>query len=145
MSKTKVTLSGSQITEKWSRRMKNSVSDIQIGIDNVTVSPMEKAVAKQDKMLQNLTKAIQDGRWAAGMRAVSLDQWKSVTKQKVANSLAAGVDNAQAKRSAFDNWLVTSVNAGLSKIANMPDMTFEDSMNRVREFAKHMSDNKYRK
>lgn len=145
MSKTKVTLSPSQISDKWNRRMKNSISDIQAGIDSVSESPMEKAAEKSEKMLQNLTNAVQSGKWANGLRKVSLAEWKQKSKEKVAQRLASGVDNAMSKRREFDQYLVNTLNAKLSEINDMPDMTLEDSVNRVRAMMQHMHDNPYKK
>lgn len=145
MAKTKVTLSASQISDKWGRRMKASVTDIQNGIDAVTESPTEKAASKQDKMLNNLTQAVTSGKWGNSLRAVSLQDWKSKTKDKVATRLASGVDAGMAKRQKFDNYLVQTLNAVLPTINAMPDMTLEDSVNKVRAMMTHMRDNSYRK
>ncbi len=145
MAKGKMTMTPQQYADKWSKRMKNSVTDIQTGIDGVTTSPMEKAIAKQDKMKQNLINAIDNGTWAAGLRGVSLDQWKSITKAKVANSLSAGVDAAGTKMVKFGTYLQTTVNNALSTISTMPDLTFDDSMNKVRAFCQAMQQNRYRK
>ena len=49
MSKQKVSLSPDKISEKWNRRLKGAVSDIQSGIDSVTESPAEKAIQKKEK------------------------------------------------------------------------------------------------
>jgi RNA processing factor Prp31 len=145
MSKSKVSLNANQISQKWNRRMKGAVSDIQAGVDAVTENPAEKAIQKQDKMLQNLTKAVNDGRWAAGLNNVSLSDWKSKTKEKVGQRLASGVDGAMDKRQKFDTYLVNTMNQILPTIQNMPDMTFEDSVNKVRAVMEHMHNNPYKK
>jgi hypothetical protein len=145
MSKTKVGLSSSQISDKWNRRMKSSVTDIQNGIDAVTENPAAKAIEKQDKMLQNLTQAITNGKWAAGLRDVTLSDWKTKTKDKVGQRLASGVDGAMEKRKKFDSYLVNQLNAVLPEVNAMPDMTLEDSVNRVRRVMEHMHNNPYKK
>lgn len=145
MSKIKVNKTASDISQKWNQNMKASVSYIQKGIDSVTESPMEKAASKSDKMLQNLTQAVSSGKWANSLRNVSLQDWKTKTKEKVAQRLAQGVDQAMSKRQAFDTWLVNTLNDILPTVANMPDMTLEDSVNRVRTMMEHMSNNAYKK
>ena len=145
MSKSKVTLSPSAISDKWNRRMKGAIGDIQLGIDSVTESPAEKAIAKQDKMKANLNDAIDSGRWANGLKNVSLTDWKTKTKEKVASRLSGGVDGAMSKRKAFDSYLTNELNSVLPEIAAMPDMTLEDSVNRVRKLMTHMSSNRYKK
>ena len=145
MSKTKVSLTPAEISEKWGRRLKASVQDIQRGIDAVTESPAEAAIAKQDKMLTNLTAAVQSGRWAAGLQKVTLADWKSRTKEKVASRIAGGVDGAMTKRRDFDQYLTNTLNQVLTQVSQMPDMTFEDSVNRVRAVMEHMHNNPYKK
>ncbi|MDD5360454.1 MAG: hypothetical protein PHI02_09335 [Sulfurovaceae bacterium] len=144
MSKDKVSLTAGQISDKWNRRMKGAVSDIQAGIDSVTESPTAKAAQKADKMLQNMTKAVQSGKWANSLNAVTLQDWKQKTKDKVAQRLASGVDGSMAKRQKFDAYLVNTVNSALQTIKGMPDMTLEDSVNRVRAMMTHMANNPYK-
>jgi hypothetical protein len=144
MSKDKVTLTGAQIADKWNRRMKGAITDIQTGIDAVTVSPTEQAAQKKDKMLQNVTAAVNNGRWEAGLRKVTLNDWKTKTKDKVAQRLSSGVDGSMDKRRAFDNYLVNSLNQVLPTIKTMPDLTIEDSVNRVRALMEHMHNNPYK-
>lgn len=145
MSKGKVSLNANQISDKWNRRMKGAITDIQAGVDAVTENPASKAIEKQDKMLQNLTKAVNDGRWANGLGKVTLSDWKQKTKEKVGQRLASGVDGAMGKRKEFDTYLVNTMNGILPQIQNMPDMTFEDSVNRVRAVMEHMHNNPYKK
>jgi hypothetical protein len=145
MAKTKVNLSANEISDKWNKNMKSSVSYIQAGIDKVTENPAEKAIAKQDKMIQNLTQSVNSGKWAAGLRGVSLADWKQQTKEKVGSRLASGVDGAMSKRQKFDAYLVNTLNGVLPEVANMPDMTLEDSVNKVRRVMEHMHNNPYKK
>lgn len=144
MAKEKVGLSPAQISEKWGRRMKGAVTDIQNGIDNMTVNPMEKAIAKKDKMKQNLMASIDNGTWEKRMGEVSQSEWKEKTKQKVAERLSSGVDAGMPKRQKFDQWLVGRINEGLGKLQGMPDMTLEDSVNRVRTMMETMASQKYK-
>lgn len=145
MSKSKVTMSSNDISDKWNRRMKGAVTDIQAGVNRVTENPAEKAILKKDKMLSNLTKAVNDGKWEAGLRNTTLSDWKSKTANKVGQRLASGVDEAMPKRQKFDNYLVSTLNEILPQVQNMPDMTFEDSVNKVRAVMEHMHNNPYKK
>lgn len=144
MSKERVGLTADRISDKWGRRLKNAVPDIQAGIDTVTEAPTEKAADKQDKMRANLIKAIDEGRWAAGLRKVSLTDWKNKTKAKVGQRLAQGVDEAMPKRKAFDTYLVSTLNEVLPVINAMPDLTLDDSVNRVRALMEHMNTHPYK-
>ena len=145
MSKTKIGLNPDQISTKWARRLKGSVVDIQTGIDGVTESPAEKAVAKQEKMLANLTKSVNDGVWANQLKKVSLSDWKQKTKEKVAQRLPGGVDAAMPKRKRFDSWMTNTINEILPTIASMADLTLEDNIARATAMIRHMAENKYKK
>ncbi len=141
----KVSLDATAISEKWARRTKAAVSDAQAGIMRVTESPAQKAVAKAQKMKQNLIASIDNGTWAKRLGGVSLEEWKTKTAQKVGERLSGGVDGAASKRAKFDGWLVGRLNEVLPKIEAMPDMTLEDSVNRVRTLMEHMSKSPFRK
>lgn len=141
----KVKLTPAEISEKWGRRTKAAQTDVIAGINRVTESPAQKAIAKQDKMKANLIASLDDGTWAKRLGDVSLDDWKTKTAAKVAERLAGGVDGAAAKRGKFDAWLVGTLNEVLPKIDVMPDLTIEDSVNRVRTFMEHMHKSPYKK
>jgi len=142
---TKVKLTPAQTSEKWARRTKGAVADAVAGVNRVTESPTAKAASKQTKMLTNLTASIQDGTWAKRLEGVSLDEWKTKTAAKMAERLAGGVDGAAAKREKFDTWLVGTLNEVLPAIDAMPDLTIEDSVNRVRTLMEHLHSKPYKK
>lgn len=145
MSKASVTMNPTDISEKWGRRTKNAVSDIQAAIGRVSESPMEKAASKQDKMLTNLQASVTSGKWARGLKAVSLEEWKTKTAKKVGERLPGGIDAAMDKRRQFDTYLVGQLNTVLPAIQKMPDLTMEDSLQRVRALMEHMHKNPYKK
>jgi len=144
MSKEAVRLSADRITEKWGRKLKAAGPDIQAGIDAMTVDPGERAVAQQEKMLQNLTESVTNGTWAKRRLQVTKEEWKRITKEKVSKNLATGVDQATPKRKRFDSWLVGRLNGVLPTVAGMADMTFEDSMARIRVQLEYMKSEKYK-
>jgi len=133
-------LSPTEFTEKHARRLKASVEDIRRGIDRVTESPTEKAAAKQDKMLTNLTRAVTDGKWAAGLKRVTLEEWKRKARDVGVNRIAAGIDAAKDKVTAFAEVLLPHIDRGQEKIKAMPDTTLDDNINRMVSFARHMSE-----
>jgi len=145
MSKLKMKMSAADSTAKWIKNASASVSEVIKGLDRVTEDPGQKAVDKQEKMLANLTKAIQDGTWAARRLKVGLSEWREKTKKKVTERLAGGVKAAESKRAAFDTHNEATINAILPKIAAMPDMTIEDSVARCREMMTYMADHPYKK
>ena len=144
MSKSRVTLTPGQISDKWAKNAKASIPFIMQGIDSVQTSPMDKAADQQDKMLNNLTASITSGKWANALRGVSLADWKARTKAKIQAGYGAGIDASMNKRQEFDRWLVENLNSVLPAINDMPDLTFEDSVNRVTAYMRAMHERKYK-
>ena len=133
-------LTSAEFQEKHARRLKAAVEDVRKGIDRVTESPTEKAAAKQDKMLTNLTASVNSGKWAAGLKRVSLEDWKKKTRDVGVNRIAAGIDAAKSKVIAFAEELLPHIDRGQAKIKAMPDVTLDDNINRMVAFTRHMSE-----
>ena len=132
-------LTATEFQEKHARRLKAAVEDVRRGIDRVTENPCEKAAAKQDKMLTNLTAAISSGKWANGLKRVSLEDWKRKARDIGVNRIAAGIDGAKEKVVAFAEQLLPHIDRGTEKIKTMPDVTLDDSINRMTTFCRHMA------
>lgn len=133
-------LTAAEFQEKHARRLKASVEDVRRGIDRVTENPCEKAAAKQDKMLTNLTAAITSGKWAGGLKRVSLEDWKRKARDIGVNRIAAGIDGAKSKVIDFAEVLLPHIDRGIDKIKAMPDVTLDDNINRMTSFIRHMSE-----
>jgi len=133
-------LTAAEFQEKHARRLKAAVEDVRKGIDRVTESPTAKAALKQDKMLANLTASVQSGKWANGLKRVSLDDWKKQTRDIGVNRIAAGIDGASAKVVAFAEQLLPHIDTQVAKIKAMPDITLEDSISRMTTFVRGMAE-----
>ena len=132
-------LTAAEFQEKHARRLKAAVDDVRQGIDRVTESPTAKAAAKQDKMLSNLTRSVQNGKWANGLKRVSLEDWKRKARDIGVNRIAAGIDGAKEKVVAFAEDLLPHIDRGKEKIKAMPDVTLDDNINRMTTYIRHMS------
>ena len=132
-------LTPQQFTEKHARRLKGATEDMRAGINRVTENPCEKAIAKQDKMLTNLTASVNNGKWAAGLGRVSLQEWKDKADKVGVNRVAAGIDAAAAKMTAFAEQLLPHIDREVAKISAMPDITLDDNINRMTSFIRGMS------
>ena len=132
-------LTAQEFAEKWQRRLQAAAPDIQRGIQRVDVSPTEKAATKQDKMLANTTAAIQSGKWANGLRRVTLGDWKKAAVEKGIPRISQGVANAAPKVSDFASQLLPFQDSLKSQISGMPDLTIEDNINRMTTFIRGMS------
>jgi len=133
-------LTAVEFQEKHARRLKAAVEDVRKGIDRVTESPTEKAAAKADKMLTNLTSSVQSGKWAAGLKRVSLEEWKRKARDIGVNRIAAGIDGSKSKVIAFAEELLPHIDRQQAKIAAMPDVTLDDNINRMTSFIRGMSE-----
>jgi len=133
-------LTASEFQEKHARRLKASVEDVRRGIDRVTENPCEKAAARQDKMLTNLTASVSSGKWAAGLKRVPLETWKRKARDIGVNRIAAGIDGAKEKVISFAEVLLPHIDRGKDKIKAMPDVTLDDNINRMTSFIRHMSE-----
>ena len=92
--------SASAAAAKWKQNTAAAGQSYKDGIDSVTESPMEQAAEAADRMLAGLTEAVADGRVQAGLRRVSLSEWKQRAKdlgaQRLAQGAAASEDRTRA-------------------------------------------------
>ena len=124
-------LTPEEFQEKHARRLKGSIDDMRVGIEKVTEAPTLKAAAKKDKMKQNLVAALDSGKWEAGLKRVSLEDWKTKMIDKGLNRVAAGIDGAKDKVIAFATEFLPFQDKIRDELAKMPDLTLEDSISRM--------------
>lgn len=132
-------LTPEQFREKHARRLKGSVEDMRRGVENVTEAPTAKAAKKVDKMRTNILAALDSGKWAKRLEAVTLDEWKSKMINKGIGRVAAGIDAAGPKIEKFAAELLPHIDKVRSETEKMPDTTLEDNINRMVHFVRGMS------
>ena len=137
-------LTPQEYAEKHARRTVAAIPDMVKGVQNVTEAPGIKAANKADKMLTNLTAAVQSGRWAKRVGAVSLTDWQTAMTTKGAQRLAAGVEAGKGKMEQFASELIPFQDDLSKKIAALPDLTLEDSINRATQWMRGMAQFKKR-
>ena len=128
-----------QFADKHNRRTKAALDDMRAGVEAVSEAPTAKAAAKQEKMRQRLLEAIESGKWANSLKRVSLDEWKQKMIDLGINRVAAGLDANKAKVQEFAAQLLPHIEAGQKLTEKMPDVTLEDSINRMTTFIRHMA------
>ena len=133
-------LTGAQAAAKWKQNLSASTQFIQQGVQAVTESPTERAAAAQQKMLQNLTAAVQTGKWAANLRKVDLNTWKTRTISVGIPRIAQGAAASEAKFAAFATKLFAHQDRLVQQIKGMPDLTLQDSINRMITFVQGMAE-----
>jgi len=128
-----------EFQEKHARRLKGALDDMRKGVERVTESPTEKAAAKAEKMRARLIESIDSGKWQRRLKAVSLDDWKRKMLDKGVGRVASGIDDAKDKTIAFAEQLLPHVDKGKDEIQRLPDVSLEDSINRMTTFVRHMA------
>ena len=136
-------LTPAEFQEKHARRLKAAATDMRLGVERVTESPTAKAAAKIDKMRAHLIAKFDDGTIAARLKKVTLEEWKSKMLTKGVGRVAEGIDAASAKVVDFATQLLPAVDAARAKIKALPDLTLEDSINRMTTYIREMG--KFRK
>lgn len=134
-----ITMTAQQFAEKHARRLKGATEDIRRGVQAVTEAPTLKAAAQQDKMLARLTEAVNSGKWARGLRRVTLEEWKDKTLTKGIGRIAAGIDAAQDKMIDFGGQLLEYEATLQREIEGMSDLTLEDSISRMTAWCRGMA------
>jgi len=132
-------LTPAEYQEKHARRLKGAIDDMRKGIEGVSSSPTAKAAGKADKMRANILQSIDSGKWAAGLNRVTLEEWKGKMIEKGLNRVASGIDGASDKVTAFAAEFLPHLDKGQDLIKKMPDLTLEDSINRMTTFIRHVA------
>lgn len=132
-------LTPAEFQEKHARRLKGATTDIARGIDRVTVSPTKLAAAKIDKMKAHLDEAFASGKVKRNLEAVTLEEWKRKALDVGVGRIAMGIDASAAKVTSFAEKLLPAIDAAQAKVKTMPDMTLEDSINRMTTMVREMS------
>jgi len=131
-------LTPEQYAEKQARNLKNSLPDIRAGIERVSTAPGVAAAAAQTRMKDNLNRSIDDGRWAAKVRGVTLEEWKNAALNKGVDRIAAGIDQAHDKQVQMAGRLLAAVDSSAAKSNAMPKGTIQDSIARMTTFVEDM-------
>lgn len=132
-------LTPAEIREKHARRLKAAVTDMQKGVENVTVSPTAKAAKAIDKMRTNILLAIDTGKVKRGLERVSLPQWQKAMIEKGIPRVAAGVDGAAEKIEAFYGELMPHIDRLQAEVDKLPKVSFEDGIARMVAFSRGMN------
>lgn len=132
-------LTPDEFTEKHSRRLKGAIADMQRGVEGVTASPTLAAAAKKDKMRAEINRSIDSGKWEAGLKRVSLQEWKDKMISKGLGRVAAGIDAAAGKVKDFATQLLPFQDTLAATIKKMPDVSLEDNINRMTSWIRGMA------
>jgi len=128
-----------QLATKWGNRLKGSIEEMRNGANRVTVAPGVQAAAKADKWQARLTESATKAKWQRNVARISVDEWRKRYVDKGLSRVASGVDASTDKMTEFATQLIAHQNAGLQTLSTMPDLTLEDSINRMGAWIRHMA------
>lgn len=110
------------VVAKQIRRTVESEQDWVDGVNAVKEAPTKKAKAKKEKLKTNFMKAINDGKWEAGLDAWDLVSWQAVAVKKRAN-FSQGATDAYDKDLAFQQQWQPFIAGVADEVNKMPDET----------------------
>lgn len=112
--------SAAEVAKKWASRLGGATEQIRSGVQAVTVNPAERALARQDAYVQGVTRAVQEGKYARGLRRSTLEGWRESMLTKGLSRIASGATAAVPKMEAFLSRWLPHQEALRSKLASMP-------------------------
>lgn len=124
-------ISASDAAKAWVDGLSAATTKMQRGVNSLTVSPTESAAKAKTKMLQNLTTAVNSGKWEAGLRSVTLDQWRQRYVEKGLPRVATGAAASQDKMQNFMTQLLAYQDTALQSLQSMPNNNKADSKARM--------------
>lgn len=104
-----------QAAQRWKEKLSASTQKMMEGVNAVQISPMEQAAARQDAYIAGVQNNV--GKWAEGLRSVSLPQWKEAMQKKTVPRIASGAAAGEGKMQNFMSQFLP-FEAGV--VANLP-------------------------
>ncbi len=124
-------LSPEQAADKLIRRAQGAVTDYVAGVKAVVDSPTALAAKNLDKAQMNFTEAVQSGRMAKRLNAVSKEDWIKATSEKGQARYAPGLTASKDKVVEFFTEFLPYADRVSAEVGAMPDLTIEDSVARA--------------
>jgi len=134
-----VKMTPEEYADKHNRRLKAALEDVRSGVEKVTEAPGKLAAAKEAKMKAKVIEAIDKGIWKSRVQAVSLEEWKRKMAEVGIPRISGGIDAARDKVRDFATQLLPAVSSAQDKVKGLPDLTLEDSINRMTTFIREMA------
>lgn len=133
-------LTAAEGTSKWGSRLTQAIPDVKSGIDKVQESPTAKAAAKGEKWIAGIQRAHTSGKWKRGLLSVTLEAWKTKTRDVGADRIAGGVAAAADKMTSFYSKLFPFQEKLQGQIKVMPDTSIQDSIARMTKWVLGMTE-----
>lgn len=130
----------SEAATKWSTNLSASTTEIELGVNKVTVAPSQKAIAQKEKMRDNWLDAIESGRWEAALGAVDLNTWKRLMIDVGIRRIRDGALKAVPKLQRYYEYAFPQMQALQDSIASRPKRDLNDSLENVRLWMQGMQE-----
>lgn len=121
----------SEFVKKWAQRSGSATDAYIRGVQSTTESPMEKAASRVDKYVSGVQEAASTGRYADGLRKVSLTEWKDKATKLGAARIAAGVKEAEPRMLAFAQQFLPFQEQVTQAVRAMDDSSLESRIQRM--------------
>lgn len=132
------------VAAKMVARATAASGDYAAGVKAVTESPTAAAAKQLDKAQQNYIAAIQSGKTAARLNAVSTQDWINATVTKGVPRYSTGVQAALPKLQKFFSQSLPYIANLQAQIAQMPSTTLADNIQRMIANAQGMANFQYK-
>lgn len=132
------------IAQLWMQRASAAGERMKAGVQAVTENPAEKAAAAAPQWLAGVQRAAAEGSFEAGLRKVSLSDWKQKMLNKGVPNMATGVREALPDMTKFLAEFLPFAGQVSDEIKAMPKGTKEDSRARMLAAFEKMSSFKRR-
>lgn len=131
-----IRMTAADAAAKWSRRASQATEDFKKGVQGVESSPTAAAARNLEKARTNYNDAIDSGRMARRLNAVSREDWINRTLSLGATRYAPGVQAAVGKMQSFMEDFFPVLDRAMQTVSAMPNVTFEDSVARMTQNAR---------
>lgn len=123
--------SASEISDKWEQSMRTAEQAYRRGIERTDVNPMEEAAKNVDGYRQGVLDAVDSGRYQAGLRRVTKQEWQDKALKLGASRLASGATLAKPKMQAFLDKFLPHLKSVTDRVRQMPKVTLQDRIARA--------------
>lgn len=126
-----------QVADKWARNLGASTQSITQGVQSVTVSPTSKAADRAAAYIAGINRAVQDGKFQAGLRRITLEDWKQSMLSKGVARIASGATAAVPKFAQFMGEFLPHLEAGQRILESMPRGDMPQNVQRAVRMMEH--------
>ena len=117
--------------QKWVTRLSGATQEITAGVQGVTKAPGQSAAEKFNKWVAAMTNPAIQQKWRNNVGAVSLSDWQQAMVNIGIPRIASGAQAKQGKYEAFASQFFPFLQAGVARIEQMDDTTFEARVQRA--------------